>query len=159
MDKRNVHESSLINGPLRNRTNANWQFAYKDFLRNFAHFIPGKKQFCGAGMFIPDHDFCPSRIPEATTAPKRWGNFFCPSIFCSHKYHKILINFYFWTGKENLFSKKMRVIVPDFLPKSLSLSYQNYGFRIRDPVSRKNPIPDPGSKRHCIPDPQRWKKV
>ncbi len=49
----------------------------------------------------------------------------------------------------------------ELLPKKLSLSFQKYGFGIRDPRSgiRKKPIPDPGSriqgsKRHQIPDPR-----
>jgi hypothetical protein len=31
---------------------------------------PGICQFCGSGMFIPDPDFCPSRIPDPKTATK-----------------------------------------------------------------------------------------
>jgi hypothetical protein len=40
-----------------------------------------------------------------------------------------------------------------FLPKKFSLSYQKYGFGIRDPRSgiRKKPILDPGVKK--APDP------
>jgi hypothetical protein len=29
--------------------------------------------FCGSGLFIPDPDFYPSRIPDPTTAPKGEG--------------------------------------------------------------------------------------
>ncbi len=51
----------------------------------------------------------------------------------------------------------------ELLPKILSLNSQKYGFGIRDPGSKKKPIPDhisriQGSKRHRIPDPdpQHW---
>jgi hypothetical protein len=45
-------------------------------------------QYCGSGLFITYHDFYPSRIPDPTTA-KREKKKKCPTIFCSHKYHKI----------------------------------------------------------------------
>ncbi len=32
---------------------------------------PGSRQCCGSGMFIPDPDFYPSRIPDPKTATKR----------------------------------------------------------------------------------------
>jgi hypothetical protein len=33
----------------------------------------GYKQCCGSGMFIPDPDFYPSRIPDPKTATKERG--------------------------------------------------------------------------------------
>jgi hypothetical protein len=33
-------------------------------------------QCCGSGMFIPDHDFYPSRIPDPTRATKEEGEKF-----------------------------------------------------------------------------------
>ncbi len=56
-------------------------------------------QRCGSGMFIPDHDFCPSRIPNLgykNSNKKEGRNIFLLSyLFCSHKYHKNLKLFYF----------------------------------------------------------------
>jgi hypothetical protein len=53
-------------------------------------------QCCGSRMLISDPDFYSSLIPDPTTAPREEGeNFLCPSIFCSHKYHKIVNNFIF----------------------------------------------------------------
>jgi hypothetical protein len=41
-------------------------------------------------MFIPDPDFCPSRIPDSKTATKESGKKIALSyLFCSHIYHKI----------------------------------------------------------------------
>jgi hypothetical protein len=46
----------------------------------------------------PDPDFYLSQIPNPTTAPKEEKEkFFCPTNFCSRKYHKIVL---FLTGKE-----------------------------------------------------------
>jgi hypothetical protein len=39
------------------------------------------QQCCGSGMFIPDPDFYPSRIPDPTTGTKEKWEFFCPTIF------------------------------------------------------------------------------
>jgi hypothetical protein len=54
-------------------------------------------------MVIRDPDFYPSWIPDPTTEPKEGENFFCPTIFYSHKYKKIvnILNFeqlkeFFW---------------------------------------------------------------
>ncbi len=63
---------------------------------------------CGSGMFIADSESWFLSIPDPTTAPKEEGEkyFFCP-IFCSHKYHKMEIWFYFLTGKENFFRQNI----------------------------------------------------
>jgi hypothetical protein len=60
------------------------------------------------------------------------GKYFCPTIFCSHKYHEIVNNFIFEQVKKFFFAKN----------------------GIRDPRSGiwKKPVSDPGSKRHRIPD-------
>ncbi len=86
---------------------------------------------------------------DPTTAPKEDGKFFLSTIFCSHKYHKILNNFSFGDVNKFFLAKTLGIIV--FLPKILSLSYQKYryGFRTRDAEKTY-----PGSKRHRIPDPQ-----
>jgi hypothetical protein len=55
----------------------------------------GVDQCCGSGMFIPDHDFYPFRIPDPTTALKRRGKTFFDLLFLSFKYHKIVNNFIF----------------------------------------------------------------
>jgi hypothetical protein len=50
---------------------------------------------CGSGMFSPDPDFYPSRIPDLRSRiqqqqqKRRGKNFVCPTFFCKHKYHKI----------------------------------------------------------------------
>jgi hypothetical protein len=74
----------------------------------------------------------------------------CHSFFCSHKFHKIDNYFSF-----EMLKKKFGSIFKElynFLPKKLLLSYQNYGFGIRDPESE---ILDPGSRKNLfrIPDP------
>ncbi len=66
-------------------------------------------------MFIPDPDpdFYLSRIPDPTTAPKEEGKIFCcPTIFCSHKYHKIVNNLIFEQAKKFFLAKTLRIIVP-----------------------------------------------
>jgi hypothetical protein len=53
---------------------------------------------CGSGIFIPDPDFCPSRIPDPKTATK----FDVLPFFCSHKYHKIKNHLFFNRRRKNL---------------------------------------------------------
>jgi hypothetical protein len=50
------------------------------------------KQCCGSGMFLPNPDFYPSRIPNQTTATKEDGerNLLTYPFVCSQKYHKIV---------------------------------------------------------------------
>jgi hypothetical protein len=68
-------------------------------------------------MFIPDFGFYPYRIldagfrmPDLTTAAKE-GNFFCATIFCSHKYQKIVNNFIFKKVKKFFKAKTLSKIV------------------------------------------------
>ncbi len=105
-------------------------------------------QCCGSGMFIPDPDFYPFRIPDPKTATKERGE---KKISChSHKLKNWKL-FKLWNAEENnlgQFSKNYRIFT-----QKLSQSSQKYGFGIRDPektysVSR---IPDPGAKK--TPDP------
>jgi hypothetical protein len=56
-----------------------------------------------------------SRIPDPTITPKEgggWGEFFCcPTIFCSHKYHKIVNNFILELVKKFFLAKTLRIII------------------------------------------------
>jgi hypothetical protein len=56
---------------------------------------------------ITDPDFYPSRIPDPTTAPKEEGRIFCfcPTIFCSLKYHKNVNNCFIEQAKKNILAK------------------------------------------------------
>ncbi len=98
-----------------------------------------------------------SRIPDPTTAPKEKGEkFVCLNIVCSHKYHKIVDSFIFGQVKR-IFCQNTKNY-STFYPKiCYLLSYQKYGFGIRDPRFgiRKSlfRIPDSGTKRHRTPDP------
>jgi hypothetical protein len=89
-------------------------------------------------MLIPDPVsqiliFFHPGISDPTTAPKEEGeNFFSPTIFCYHKYHKIENNFIFEQVKQ-FFSQKT-YNYSTFYTKFV-ISNQNYGFRILDPGS------------------------
>jgi hypothetical protein len=114
-------------------------------------------QCCGSGMFIPDPDFYPSRIPDPKTATKERGKKkICYTFFCSHKFHKIEYYFIFEMLKKKIWPIFKELL--KFLPKKFSLCSQKYGFGIRDPGSGKNLSRIQGSKRHRIPDPdpQHW---
>jgi hypothetical protein len=71
--------------------------------------------------------------PGSKSSSKRGGggggNLFCPTIFCSHKYHKIQKNFSFEQVKFLFFAKTVVL----FIQKIFSLSCQKYGFGIWDP--------------------------
>ena len=69
---------------------------------------------------------CLSRIlifihPGSNKSTKRGGKFYCPTIFCYHKYHKIVNNLIFEQTKKIFSAKTLRIIV--LLPQNLSLSY------------------------------------
>jgi hypothetical protein len=100
---------------------------------------------------IPDLDFYPSRIPHLWSRIRQQHqkgegkNFFCPT-----KNHKIVYNFIF-EHKKFIKSQNTKQC------KIFFLSYQKYGFGIRDP---ENPIPDPESRAIKAPDPEsRVKKA
>jgi hypothetical protein len=61
-------------------------------------------QCCASGLSLI---FIHPGIPGPRTAPKEEGeNFsFCPTIFGSHKDHKIVNNFIFEQANENIFSQ------------------------------------------------------
>jgi hypothetical protein len=53
-----------------------------------------------------------SRILDPTTAPREGGEkFFCPTIFCSHKYRKIVNNLIFEQVKKNVLARTLRIII------------------------------------------------
>jgi hypothetical protein len=90
-----------------------------------------KYQCCGSGMFmfIPDPDFCPSRIPYlgSKTSNKRGLKKKLFYLFCSNNNHKIELS------TQKIVKKLSKIWV--------------WGSGIR-----KKPIPDPGSRVHA-PDP------
>jgi hypothetical protein len=102
-------------------------------------------------MFIPD-------LGSRSKSTKRGGEQnFCPTIFCSQKYYKIVNNFSSEQIKEKFFAKTLRIIV-----LIIVLFTQKFVIKLSkiwawDPGSGKTYseswIPDPGSKRHRIPDP------
>ncbi len=87
--------------------------------------ISSYKQWCGSGMFIPDPDFYPSRIPD------------CHTILCSHKFHKIENCFSFEMLKTKIWANFLRILKKCHE----ALKYMGLGSGIR-----KKPIPDPGSR-------------
>ncbi len=109
---------------------------------------------------IPDPDFYPSRIPDPgsripdpKTATRDRGekNFFCQTIFCSHKFHKT--QYYF------IFDMLKKKIWPNF-PRIIEVFTQKIVTKpsiiwVWDPGSgiRKKPIPDPGSRGQKGTDP------
>ena len=108
-----------------------WNFntGYSLILRLHVHpFRSSLRQCCRSGMFIPDPDFCPSRIPNlgsqipdprSKNSNKRegWKKFCCPTFFCSQKKHKIenYINFELVVKKKTLgqFTKNYRTFYPN----------------------------------------------
>ncbi len=97
-------------------------------------------QCCGSGMFIPDPDFYPSRIPKQQQN-RGVKKIRCHFFLCSLKFHKWKIIWVFkcWRKKCGSIFKELYY----FLFKKLSLSSQKYGFGIPDPGVKK--APDPGS--------------
>jgi hypothetical protein len=91
--------------------------------------------------------------PGSKNCNKREGckKKFSHTFLCSHKFHKIENYFSFEVLKKKIWTNFQRII--ELFTQKLSLSYQKYGFGIRDPGSRKNlfRIPDPGVKK--APDP------
>jgi hypothetical protein len=108
-------------------------------------------QFCGSGLFfpdpdfqfpsIPDPDFLPdlrsripdlgSRIPDpkTVTTKGRGEKNMLSSLFCSHKFHKIVNHFMFEMLKKKILANL----------KKMSLSSQKYRFGIPDPEVKKAP--------------------
>jgi hypothetical protein len=72
---------------------------------------------------------------------------------------KIVNNFIFEQVKEFFFAKTLIII--SLFSQKLSLSYQKYGFVIRDPVKAYSGsrIPDLGSKRHRSRNPNPGSRI
>jgi hypothetical protein len=89
-----------------------------------------------SGMFIPDPDFYPSRIPGPKTATKERGEEnLLAYLFCSHKFNKIENYFIFEMLKKTMCSNFQRII---------ELFTQNF-LPIPDPGAEKAPNPGSGS--------------
>jgi hypothetical protein len=91
-------------------------------------------QCCGSGMFIPDPDFCPSRIQKQQQKKGMKKIFFT---FCSHKYYKIENYFIFKLVKIKIWTNLQRII------ELFNQKIVNIGL---GSGIRKKPIPDPGSR-------------
>ncbi len=115
-------------------------------------------------MFIPDPDFYPSRSPIPDLGSriknqqlKRGVKIFSVKPFLvATNCTKLYIFYFFEMLKKKICVNFERII--ELLPKKLSLSYQKYGFGIRDPGKTHSWSRIQGSKRHRIPDPQHWVK-
>jgi hypothetical protein len=99
---------------------------------------------------IPDPNFYPSRpIPDtgSNNSTKRGGKiFFCPTIFCSHKYHKIVNNFIFEQAKKIDLAKALKVLVlfaQKFVTKLSKLWVWDPEKTYSEPRIKKAPDPDP----------------
>ncbi len=117
----------------------------------------GKNQCCGSGMFIPDPDFYPSRIPDpgsritdpgSKNSNKRegWKKICCHTFLCSHKFHKIVNYFSFEVFKKKIWANFQRII--ELFNQKIVSKLTKIWVWDRDPRSgiRKKPIPDPGSR-------------
>jgi hypothetical protein len=85
---------------------------------------------------------------------RRGETFFCPTFFCTQKYHKFVNNFIFEEAKKFFLAKTLITILlftQKFVMKLSKIWVWDLG-------SEKNlfRIPDPGSKRHWIPEPEPW---
>ncbi len=106
-------------------------------------------QCCRSGMLIPDLIFIhPGSRIQQLHQKRREKNFFCPTIFCSHQYHKIVNNFIFEQVKKIL-ARTLRIIVL-FTQKICHLTIKNTGkgSEIRDP---EKPFPDSAIQRQKGP--------
>jgi hypothetical protein len=77
---------------------------------------------------------------------------FCPTIFCSHKYHTIVNKFIFEHVKKIFVAKTLRIIVlfiQNFVIELSKIWIWNPGSEIRDPGSKRHRIPDP-DPQHCL---------
>ncbi len=112
-------------------------------------------QCCGSGMFIPDPDFYPSRIPDPWSRIQKQQQkrgvkkISCHTFLCSHKFHKIENYFSFEVLKKKILANFQRIIELFTLKIVTKLSK----IWVWDPGSGKNlfRIPDPGVKK--APDP------
>ncbi len=94
-------------------------------------------QCCGSGMFISDPGswFLSISDPGSNNSTKRGGGkFFGPSMFCSHKYHKIVNNFNFEQVKK--FFRQNTTNHGTFYPQTVNKLSKIWVW--------EKPIPDPG---------------
>jgi hypothetical protein len=116
--------------------------------RRFNSFMyeAAQNQCCGSGMFIPDPDFYPSRIPDPKSVTKERGEkkFFYHTFFCSHKFHKIEYYVFFEMLKKKILANFQR-IVEVFTQKIFNMLSNIWVWDPRSGI-RKKPIPDPGSR-------------
>ena len=119
-------------------------------------------QCCGSGMFIPDPDFYPSRIPDLGSKNgnkrERWKKIRCLTFLCSHKFHKIVNYFSFGVLKKKIWANFQRIIelfTKKIIKKLLKLKIWSWdpGSEIWDPEKTYSGSHIQGSKRHRIPDP------
>jgi hypothetical protein len=70
------------------------------------------EQCCGSGMFTPDPDFYPSRIPDPKTATKERGEkkFFVIPFYLASNVTKIEHNFSFEVLKKKIWANFQRII-------------------------------------------------
>jgi hypothetical protein len=103
-------------------------------------------QCCGSGMFIPDPDIYPSRIPNPKTAANERGE---NLLFCGYKCHIIENYFLFEMLKKKIWANFQRII--ELLTQQIVTKLSKKW--VWDPGSGKNlfRIPDPGIKK--TPDP------
>jgi hypothetical protein len=109
-------------------------------------YICSPKKIC---EFIPDPDFCPSRIPDPKTATKERGEkkFVVIPFFVATDFTKLKIILC-----ELLEKKKFRRIIELFMQKIVIKLSKIWLWDPRSGIKNLSRIQ--GSKRHQIPDPQ-----
>ncbi len=116
-------------------------------IQGSSQFSGAQYQCCGSGMFIPDPDFYPSRIPDLGSGiqkqEQKWGvkKICCHTFFCSHKFHKIVNYFIFEMPKKKIWANFQRII--ELFTQKIVLNLSKKW--VWDPGSGKKPITDPGS--------------
>jgi hypothetical protein len=98
-------------------------------------------QCCGSRILIFIHPG--SRIKQQHQ--KRGKFYFCPTIFCSHKYHEIVNNFIFEQVKKTFLAKTLRIIVlftQKFVNKLSKIRVWDPGFGNTYSGSRVKKAPD-----------------
>ncbi len=97
---------------------------------------PCTGQCCGSGMFIPNPDFYPSRIPDQKLQQKRGvkKNLLPYLFFVVTNFTKLNIILFLKCWRKKICTNFHRII--EVFTQKFSLSSQKYGFGIRDPGSR-----------------------
>jgi hypothetical protein len=102
-------------------------------------------QYCGSGMFIPDPDFYPSRIPDFGSRIQKQQQkrgvkkICCYTFLCSHKFHKTENYFSFEVLKKKIWANFQRII--ELFTKEIVTKLSKIW--VWDPGVKK--APDPGS--------------